>query len=680
MTLQSRLFAIIIAIVLLPLLAASLLGRGIVTRELERRAYVQVGQGAGTASILYGLQARNSRDRAEVIATDPEFQRLLLANKFDELTTFLKARLGESADLIDFAVVADTSGKALASALNNPDFLPFFKPPDAAAIGAPGDTTSRGVLIAAVPISSPDGKKTIANVIAGEYLDIPFARRLAESSDVDASILIGEVAVASTIASARHSEGPIRIGLNRREGFATKIAAEPVYAIPVQLATGVPITQFALLISTSQDPVANVTSGLTGLLLLVLLVAILFAASLAYLLVLGITRPIRELVGGADAIASGDYRTHIQVRSRDEVGQLAMAFNEMAVRLSENFDELRESREKQQRALTRFGQLLRATHDLDLLLNEVVETSIDHLRARSGMVMLVDHGARELRVSVARGLDLADLRLKVGEGLAGYVAESGNPIRLPNGAGNPARPVLGEPGFRTAMIAPIFAQEKITGVLSLFDKEEGLNFTETDLANLLSLADQAGVAIENVLLHDEAQRLSIVDGLTSTWNLRYFKMQMGREIERSARFKKPFSIIYFDIDDFKTVNDTYGHLRGDSVLIELVSRVRFTIREVDLLARHGGEEFIVILPETDASGGILAAEKIRAVVSDNPFEGDPPLNITVSLGVACYPSHGNDRESLVAAADWAMYRAKAAGKNRVVLYSPEDGPDRRNDK
>lgn len=223
------------------------------------------------------------------------------------------------------------------------------------------------------------------------------------------------------------------------------------------------------------------------------------------------------------------------------------------------------------------------------------------------------------------------------------------------------------------MLVPIFAQERVTGVLGLYDKEGDQDFTESDMASLLSLADQAGVAIENVILHDQAQRLSITDGLTGTWNLRYFKMQIEREIERSARFRRPFSLLYIDIDDFKVVNDTYGHQRGNAVLVDLVSRIRSTIREIDVLARWGGEEFVVILPETDASGGVLAAEKIRAVVAEEPFEGNPDLKVTISAGVSCYWQHGSDEESLVDAADTALLKAKAEGKNRVVLYSQEKG-------
>ncbi|MGH7426704.1 MAG: diguanylate cyclase, partial [Candidatus Methylomirabilales bacterium] len=310
-----------------------------------------------------------------------------------------------------------------------------------------------------------------------------------------------------------------------------------------------------------------------------------------------------------------------------------------------------------------------ATHDEQTLLNVVLETSMDALRAQRGMLMSSTPDADELIFAAARGLEQDHLELRRGEGIAGFVAESGTPLRLPGDGEVPERAAT-EPEFRTALCVPIFSHERVVAVLSLYDKEEGMNFTENDLANLVSLAAQAGVALENILLHNEAQKLSITDGLTGVWNYRYFRMLYEQEIDRSVRFQRPFSLIVCDIDNFKSFNDTYGHQRGDSVLIELATRVKSAIRDVDVLARYGGEEFLLILPETDADGGLRTAEKIRQVVAGEPFGEEIP--VTVSAGVAAFPIHGTDGTSLLAAADRAMYQAKALGKNRAVLcWLPE---------
>jgi two-component system cell cycle response regulator len=148
-------------------------------------------------------------------------------------------------------------------------------------------------------------------------------------------------------------------------------------------------------------------------------------------------------------------------------------------------------------------------------------------------------------------------------------------------------------------------------------------------------------------------------------------MQLEQEMERSVRFRRPFTLILLDIDDFKAINDTYGHQRGDSVLVELAARVKGGIRDIDVLARYGGEEFALILPETDADGGRRLGEKIRALVEGAPFAGPEPIAVTVSEGVACFPEHGPDGRSLESAADAAMYLAKAQGKNRVKVFGEE---------
>ena len=189
---------------------------------------------------------------------------------------------------------------------------------------------------------------------------------------------------------------------------------------------------------------------------------------------------------------------------------------------------------------------------------------------------------------------------------------------------------------------------------------------------VLSLADQAGVAIDNVVLHQEAQRLSITDGMTGIWNHRYFQLRFDQEMDRSSRFRRPFCLLLCDIDDFKNVNDTYGHLQGDSVLIELARRVKSEIRDIDVLARYGGEEFVLVLPETDAEGGFRAAEKIRRRIFETPFGRDRSIPVTMSIGVACFPRAGTDQTTLLRAADVALYQAKARGKNRSIVYQPTE--------
>ncbi|MCA1707883.1 MAG: GGDEF domain-containing protein, partial [Actinobacteria bacterium] len=136
----------------------------------------------------------------------------------------------------------------------------------------------------------------------------------------------------------------------------------------------------------------------------------------------------------------------------------------------------------------------------------------------------------------------------------------------------------------------------------------------------------------------------------------------------ATRFDRPFSILMLDIDHFKEVNDNFGHQRGDAVLVEFSQRVSRTVREVDTFARYGGEEFICLLSETELMGAATTAEKICEVIRGEPFgaAGEPPVNLTLSIGVAAYPDHGDTFRGLVEAADKALYRAKQGGRDRVT--------------
>jgi diguanylate cyclase (GGDEF)-like protein len=211
-------------------------------------------------------------------------------------------------------------------------------------------------------------------------------------------------------------------------------------------------------------------------------------------------------------------------------------------------------------------------------------------------------------------------------------------------------------------------------VLALYDRLGHDDFDDADLITLRTFAGQAAVAVENVLLHEETHRLSLTDPLTGLWNYRYLKESVRREVERANRFDRKLAVLAMDLDRFKEINDTYGHPVGDAVLVEFASRVREVTREVDLAFRQGGEEFVVLLPETDAAGGAKVAERLCAAVRDQTFDveaGDGPreaIRVTVSAGIAVYPDHGGSVAEVLEAADDALYAAKAAGRDtyRVV--------------
>jgi two-component system cell cycle response regulator len=159
------------------------------------------------------------------------------------------------------------------------------------------------------------------------------------------------------------------------------------------------------------------------------------------------------------------------------------------------------------------------------------------------------------------------------------------------------------------------------------------------------------------------------DALTGLFNQGYFKRFLILELKRSLRQNHPTSLVLMDIDDFKSMNDSLGHLAGDHILGELAGRIRSCIREIDLAARYGGEEFVVVLPYTGREGAVMVAERIRAAIAAREFlQGSefPPVQVTVSIGVAVGPENGSQLEELIGAADSLLYEAKRGGKNRIA--------------
>jgi diguanylate cyclase (GGDEF)-like protein len=345
---------------------------------------------------------------------------------------------------------------------------------------------------------------------------------------------------------------------------------------------------------------------------------------------------------------------------------------------------LEASRDELQSGLSRLGDTLSSTHDLERILTVVLETAMASTRAQAGMVLMFGPNRDELVLEVSRGVEErgvpADLRLPIGQGVTGRVAKTGDVVMGCFGQGpGDVRPADGEPLSGSVIAVPLKSSGTVIGVLDLFDRLDAELFDDRDLATIRTFASQATVAIDNVLLHNEAQRLSITDGLTGLWNYRYFTMTIGKEIERSARFGRPLALLMLDIDLFKTVNDTYGHQRGDAVLVELAGRIRAQVRDVDTVARYGGEEIVVVLPETDEAGAAQAAERICDAVRRRPF-GEPghgEVEVTVSIGAAVFPAHGASSTTLLRRADEALYRAKNEGRDTwrlAAVKAPEGTP------
>ena len=317
--------------------------------------------------------------------------------------------------------------------------------------------------------------------------------------------------------------------------------------------------------------------------------------------------------------------------------------------------------------------------DSEEIFSVILDKSTQFVHAEQGSIMLLDEDRRELSIKAMKGLNkkiVELLKIRPGEGISGQVLSSGHPLVVADIDSDDRVTQERRPRYKTRSFIsiPLKLNGRTIGVLNVADKVSGEIFSEEDLQLLVSIGAYASVAIERSRFYqktEELKKISITDSLTGLLNRRYFQERMSEEIERSRRHHLPLSLIMIDVDDFKRVNDSLGHLVGDEVLKVTARCLRNSIRTIDVAARYGGEEFTVILPQTTKADAQTIAERICAEVYrlELPFiKSDQKVVLSVSLGLATYPEDAETLEDLVRNADIALYAAKSQGKNRVIVY------------
>jgi diguanylate cyclase (GGDEF)-like protein len=295
-------------------------------------------------------------------------------------------------------------------------------------------------------------------------------------------------------------------------------------------------------------------------------------------------------------------------------------------------------------------------------------------QAEAWTVLLVDQETGELvfeNTSARQKKDIQKLRLKMGEGIAGWVAREGIPLVVPDVSSDER--FIGKIDkaihFKTKslMCVPIRIHDQVLGVLELVNKKTGKAFSKEDLDLLMRLVDLTAIAIERTSLYQKMTELALTDDLTKLFNTRYLNRTIEIEIQRSTRYQTSVSLIFMDVDYFKRINDRYGHLIGSKVLVEMGQLLLRTLRTIDIVARYGGDEFVVVLPQTPPTAATQIAERMRKSIEQNTFlkkEGYA-LKLTASFGVASYPETAKSKEDLIRLADDAMYTVKHQTRNAV---------------
>lgn len=321
------------------------------------------------------------------------------------------------------------------------------------------------------------------------------------------------------------------------------------------------------------------------------------------------------------------------------------------------------------------------TLDIDELLCRILDAAQNAIpAAEKGMLHLATPSTGMLHLRATLGF--ADERICVTHsdqevGLSSLVVRESDPVYLadlqsaqPSSALFAAVPAELRHA-RSVIFAPLLVGERLLGTLSLSSDQPNA-FTESNLRLLKSFATTTTAALQNALLHNEMKQMANKDPLTGEFNRRAFFDMGQRELERFHRTDHPLSAIMLDLDNFKTLNDTYGHVAGDQILRMLAQRCRASIREIDIFGRYGGDEFALLLPDTDLPAAVHVADRIREAVLSAPWMVESgPAPVSISLGVSCAARSHRVLEELLAEADRALLAAKNSGRNRITVREPE---------
>lgn len=378
-----------------------------------------------------------------------------------------------------------------------------------------------------------------------------------------------------------------------------------------------------------------------------------FAVALVFVAMLtrALQGQVAMMLDAARRIGTGDFSREVPVVGRDEMAGLASEFNKMSDRLSEQMDELRRQRVEIERSVQRLGEAFASGLDRPALLAIVVETAISACKAEYGRVTLSESDGAEAESGEASSpmqeaaTAAADRAMRERE----VVAER-----------------RGDAYAIAGPLARIGRAAEVIGTMTVTRSGEPFDDAQRDVFRYL--IGQATASVENVALHELVSEQAVTDELTGLANSRAFREVMDKEAARAERFGHDLSLLMVDIDDFKLVNDTHGHLQGDEILRTVGRILDSESRGVDEPARYGGEEFVVALPETDAEGALELAERIRSRLEAEAIPllgGHGQLHVTASLGVATLPGSAADVRGLISAADQALYEAKQGGKNQV---------------
>lgn len=324
----------------------------------------------------------------------------------------------------------------------------------------------------------------------------------------------------------------------------------------------------------------------------------------------------------------------------------------------------------------RLARSLTSSFDLDTILRTILDHMERTIDAELWTLLMLDEKTQELYYAIAGGGEeaaLRDLRVKVGEGVAGWVAEHGETLIVPENVDDPRLDAENPPGLRprirkvrSVIALPLRGRKSTLGVIEILNPRSS-QLNDYTIAFLHILADHAAIAIENANDVARIQQLTITDDTTGLFNVRHLYDVLARELDRSNRRRQPLSLAFLDLDRFKLVNDEHGHLVGSELLARAGQRLQDLSRKHDVCFRYGGDEFVIVMPETDAPAALAQATALHSELLATRFhmKNGLELRVSASVGLAAAPRDGATVHAIIGAADARMYQVKSHGRGAV---------------
>ena len=617
---RNRLRLFFVVIVIIPMIAVGLVLFELVSKSQQSQTDAQLSEVQRVALNLYQASAQRANAAGRSMAGDPGLSQAIADRKPQAITQ----RLQEVAATQHIQrAQLEITGQGRFQAGSDPAVAP-----------------------AGNALQNQNGK-ALGRLVTSVDSAQSYATQLANTAEVGVVISQG----GRTLAASRPELGRMKLpedGSATVDGTGYRVRTFGLQAF------GGPELRTRILIPDLQD--GKLFAGASLLVLGAVVGFLILAIAFAITVTRTLQAEVRRLLEAAREIGQGNFAVEVPEEGNDEFAALGSEFNSMSRQLEARLEELATERARLQEAIRRVGESFTASLDRVGLLEIVVQTAVDGVQADTGRATIRRSGEDRMREVATTGERGAHERaLQAAEAAAlngGALAE----IEL---------------GGTYALAAPLQGDEGTVGAVSVARGGRKFDAGEHELFSYLT--NQAAQSVENVDLHETVQRQAVTDELTGLFNHRRFQEVMTTEVERARRYDQEMGLIMLDLDDFKRVNDTYGHLQGDEVLRAVATVLRQSSREIDEPARYGGEEMAVALPQTDLEGAFQFAERVRRRIEALALplpDGEGVLRVTASFGAASLGTAGGvDKDAMVGAADHALYQAKRAGKNRTERAS-----------